>query len=867
MKSKKLTLVLAASVLVLVACGEKKPDPTPDPKPDPEVIIPEFDRPTADKFTGPLNLVGDDDAYLASLGTLERWAVEHFLTGLTLYDNTSYVMYHPSVVKGSQTYIPSYGFGILREGNLNADLEGESNPDFKRYYHSVIAADPQTLKYMDSQENTVSSLVSYLSATLWGNRMNETKDDYEWYPEFAVDATPTPYSDPTATKSKKYKVEVDLTNWKYNTNSKVAAIKAFDGRKVALEDFITPYKIYYTKAFGLTRSAENLTGSGSFVGTEDYYNKYSADGINETAWANVGIGTETAGEKEYLVFEFNQETTVKDARAYLSSSMFNPVPAEFVRDVLGNGDWKAGVKQWGNYSTDYSTLTPLDTYLSTGPYTISAWDKDQQIVYQKNPYYDDEDGTIYRIKGLHYNVLPAITTDPNAAFKEFLANKTHSCGIPSDYLSEYLTDERTTIVDGDTTYRLNLNTCDQDFWNYNFGEEGVAYQNKPSDYWVCEPIMANKYFDRGLSYAIDRLTLAGSLGNGPCVNFLSNAYLLGEGGAVYNKTEEHAAAVESLVYNTDGFGYSLDLAKACFKKASEQLIADGTYSKGDTIKIECMYYASSQFETEGTPVKNMIETAFNNCGGGLTLEIRNTADDSDPYAVFDYLKSGRFDIAIGAISGMQYWPLEFCETLKSNNSSGYTLGFGTDTSKCDGTLTLPLSIDAETGEWQYDKSGKLYSFSYDALWAAATKGTMIVDGEEAILPLVTAGQDYAVIKETEATLTMYLAKQESDFEMDIVDAVFYYYDSTGTNYQEVSVEFDTADFTDPETGAEYLTVTAHIPMEILTGNIFPTWTNPNYYSNTGIDLYVDISKGGETVLTNYFLGTGGYFVPAATPQE
>jgi len=860
MKSKKLMLVLATSVLVLTACGgDKKPDPTPTP--GPEVIIPEFDRPTAEKFNGTLNLVGDDAAYLASLGTLERWAVEHFLTGLTLYDNTSYVMYHPSVVKGSQTYIPSYGFGIVREGYLNADLEGEANPEFKRYYHSVLAADPQTLKYMDSQESTVGTLVGNLASTLWGTRMNATKDDYEWYPEIAVKALPEVYDDPAATKGTKFKIEVDLSNLKYNTNSTISAIKAYDGKKVELEDFITPYQICYTKAFGMQRGAENLTGSGSLKGLEAYYNTYSDSGINEAAWANVGVDYETVDQKDYLVFEFNKETTCKDARAYLSSSMFNPVPKSFIQDVLGGGNMAAGVKQWGNYSTDYSTYSPLDTYLSTGPYTVYKWDKDQQIVYKKNPYYNDEDGTIYRIAGLHYNILPAIASDPNATFKEFLANKIHAATIPSDYLAEYLTDERTTVVDGDTTYRLNLNTCTQEFWNYNFGEDGVAYQNKPSDYWVCEPIMSNKYFDRGLSYAIDRLTLAGSLGNGPCCNFLSNAYLLGEGGAVYNKTAQHEAAIESLVKGTDGFGYSLDYAKACFKKASEQLIADGTYSKGDVIKLDVMYYASSQFDTEGIPVKNMIETAFNNCGGGLTLEITNTADDSDPYAVFDYLQSGRYDISIGAISGMEWWPLEFLETLKSNNSSGYTLGFGTDTSVCDGTLTLNLSYNATEDAWVYDPTGTAYSFSFDALWAAATKGTLIVNGEEAVLPLVFSQlQNPAVMNQEENTvdLVMYAVKQESDFDMTVTDCVFYYYDSTGYVYNEVSVAFDLADFS--YEGVDYLVITAHIPAAIFQGDIFPTWTDPNYYSYTGVDIYGTISKDGDTILSDYCFGTGGYIV-------
>ena len=334
------------------------------------------------------------------------------------------------------------------------------------------------------------------------------------------------------------------------------------------------------------------------------------------------------------------------------------------------------------------------TELSTGVYTVSRWDKDQLIVFKRNPNYPttqtfvDSEGKpvsreIYRIQGLHYNILPAMAQDPNAVFKEFLANKLHSASIPSDYLTQYLSDPRTTVVEGDTTYRLNLNTCTQEFWNYNFGIDGVAYQNAEKDYWQCEPIMSNYYFDRGLNYAIDRVTLAGSLGAGPCCNFLSNAYTLGEGGDIWNHTDEHERANESLTTGTDGFGYNLEYAKECFRRAAKECIDAGIYKEGDQIELEVRWYSSSQFEKEGSPVKKMLEDAFNGSGCGLTLKITNTADDSDPYSVFDYIMAGQFDIAIGAISGMEWWPLEFCQTVKSNNETGYTLSFGSDTNKCD----------------------------------------------------------------------------------------------------------------------------------------------------------------------------------------
>ena len=55
------------------------------------------------------------------LGILEKWAVENFLTGLTIYGNGGYVMYNERVNPGTgdwSNYIPGYGFGVLAEGDL-----------------------------------------------------------------------------------------------------------------------------------------------------------------------------------------------------------------------------------------------------------------------------------------------------------------------------------------------------------------------------------------------------------------------------------------------------------------------------------------------------------------------------------------------------------------------------------------------------------------------------------------------------------------------------------------------------------------------------------------------------------------------------
>jgi hypothetical protein len=75
---------------------------------------------------------------------------------------------------------------------------------------------------------------------------------------------------------------------------------------------------------------------------------------------------------------------------------------------------------------------------------------------------------------------------------------------------------------------------------------------------------------------------------------------------------------------------------------------------------------------------------------------------------------GRFDLAFGAISGNTYNPLNFLEVLKSDNSSGFTLNWGSDTSVID--EKYPIVYDGN-------------KFSFDALWTVADHGGIVENGK------------------------------------------------------------------------------------------------------------------------------------------
>lgn len=631
------------------------------------------------------------------LGVLEKYAVDNGLTGITLFEDSGWVLYDPNVTKGTNNYIPGYGFGAISEGRITADLAGETKTEWKRYYHDYEASDPKAIYYGDDKGSVVGDLAPYIFGTYYGTRMNETKDGYEWFPDLAKSKPQAVNASATTGLASKYRIEVTVgTELKYSTLSTKFA--SYNNREVELEDYITPYKLLHTKANGFARGAENLEGASGIKGMAAYYNA-SGNGVSEEAFANVGIKAVEEGGKAYLEIEFNQPCTQFYAMYYTSSSMYAPVPQDFIDDI-------GGPSAYGKFNTAAGT-TPVDTTLSTGRYILESWEADKQIVFKKNA--NTDDGKTYQIEGLHFNILAAVTSNPEAAFNEFMAGKLHACTIPSTKLSEYKNDPRASKTVGSTTTKLNVNTCTQDEWIKLFGVNGTVAQTEVNNYWTVEPALSNEKFVSALSYSIDRVKYAENVGRTASVNYFGAAYLADpEKGIVYNSTDYHKNAVKSLLEGTDGYGYSLEKARSYFKQACAEMLSSGAYQVGDTIELEIAWQSASNVTVYHDAIKQYWEDAFNDpsvCNNQLKLNVVSyvPAEWSDVY--YKKMMVGQFDIGFGGISGNPLNPLNFMEVLKSDNSSGFTLNWGPD-----------------TNEVSKDLIWKDCAWSFDALWQAAETG-------------------------------------------------------------------------------------------------------------------------------------------------
>lgn len=696
--------------------------------------------------TGAQNYVGSTyEEKLDILGRLEKYAIDNHLTGLTLFENGGYVMYSDRIEKPTNEYITGYGLGVLSEGRITSPMsaQAESNPDHRMYYHSYGGVqNKQNFNYLDDTGSESANLYGYISSTYYGQKLNATRDGYDWYPVLAkerpgtTEFMPEPLNtNPATGLATMYKVYVktEKDGLVYNTLSTKPGRDKYkaggSNHGVKLEDYVTSYMLLLNGKIGLARNADyisdsnnaTLKGARAFSDmTKNADNGGDVEAMKEYFTRLVGL--EKNEEEGSLTFTFNTPVNQFTAMSNLSSTLTSPIPLQFIKDLAAEcGDtnpntmYRTAMKDaYGTANSHNETYTPVDNTLSLSAYMLEDCQEGFNV-YKRNPEwveFKSTDPTInsrYSIEGIKILYLSGAQSDPNFAFNQFInVGNLDAISIPKDYMNQYVNDRRTTTTQGDSTFKLNLNTATQKEWDELFKATSGANP------YTCKPLMSNDNFVNALSFAIDRQTYAQTRGSVASQSYFAPAYLWEpEKGLSYNDTPQHAAAIAE--YSPETNGYDFDLAVQLMDQAIAEEINKGNYSGyNDSEKITINWMNTTDPQEYGIELTQYFAKAFaatNAAKRGFKLTFENIPGTTNYQDVYDIMEKGTFDMAFGSVSGMQLDPLGFMEVLKSDNSSGFTLNWGIDTSSMKEDYII------------YD--GMRWSF--DGLWTAATKGAVIED--------------------------------------------------------------------------------------------------------------------------------------------
>lgn len=798
------------------------------------------------------------------LGKLEEYAMDKNLTGISLFENGGYVMYNPRIQKGTETYITGYGFGILGEGSITSPLASETNDNWKYYYHSASSSDQKTINDLDADDSQVSDLASYINSSYWSNKMNATKDGYDWYGQLSKDNRPIPLDSSlneladSSSSSNFWKIHVrtGADGLTYRTNSTKSIygtdISSFDERGVQLDDYVYAFKALLTKKFGQYRGAELAADKDyGIVGAADYFNATGdATGVNDTLFAQkVGITSGTDEVGPYITINTLNSLTPFYAMYGLGSSLYRPLCQDFI-SAIGNGSEVTGMTNYGAYIEGVGA-SPVDTMLSLGAYTLEYWEEDKTIAFKKNDTWFERSmestENLHSIAGVKICVYTGATTDNTLVIKEFLNGNIDATGIPTiEYLKLYRNDPRTTTTTGDSVFKLNVNSCTEEEWEALFGVNGSVAQTDVGNYWDVKPWMSNAEFLKGLNFSIDRETFAFNRGVIPSNNYLASSYMIDpENGISYDDTSYHQEAMAD--YSPSTYGFSFSAAQIYFHQAVSELVQNGQLELGTkesptNISIDIWWMFESDIEDYGDEISGYIESAFNSdyvSGGKVKLTVNSDAVSVALDVYYKHLMVGKFDLGFGSISGNTLDPLNFLEVLKSNNSSGFTLNWGTDTGVVDGDLI-------------YDDK----PWSFDALWAAGNSYAIVDEGVESpAFEIISADLTRLENGGLQVDLSVYEMNTEDQSIVAYLYALCLYGTNTSdySDYSEIYIFLDGSGELDDGIGSDDSLTNFGTWVDNGNGSYTITfsadavaWFESNYpaFTALGVDLYVYYSIPG-----------------------
>ncbi len=752
MKKSKTMFVSLLTVLMLVGCGGSK---TSDAS-DTGGVAPTDEKPVYEgsTYSGSLDLTGISfDEKTNILGQMEAYAQKNHLTGIPLYGSGGYTLISDRISLPVGGSVDNYGFGTLREGKIKTDMTDDQEPvkAYQGYYHSMVSSVQNNLSTIDASDTGTSTLAGYISSSLFSTRLVKNKDanktyksEYEWYGSLALDDAPTPQDDNFAqtgsSKTWRFKVKTGKNSGlKFKTLSTKQIdgkeISSFNDKEVTVEDYLFALKVLSTYSYGNYYYFQYAEDTTAIAGVADYVNATAKVGSTDPAaveaWKNVGY---KKVDDETIEVTFVYSTDEFGAMYRLGDMLLTPINEEFYTLVTTlDADGVLDSEGFNNdryaktVDEDGVSLTPADTTLSLGAYTIKEYNtgtgSDNQLIFVKNDDWvdtvkekTDTGYDIYQIPGIVVNVNSAAKTDPTAVYNAFKAGKVDVSGIPSAAADAEKGEQTYKYFEkGSSVWKLQVNALNQAEWNNIFGADGEVYDEyktaNESDYYQCKPIMSNDNFINGVYTSINRTELANLVGADVGDSFFSDLYEIDPINHVsYNSTDAHAKAMKN--YYPDTHGFNAEASAQLFSKAIDEELALGHYKAGTkekptTITIDVAYQTESQISQEGNAIAKYIEDSFNSVGldKGVQLSINSfaPAEWSDVY--YNMTLVGKFDFAFATISGGTLDPLNFMNTLCSNSRSTFTLSWGAHTNWV-------------TGDIIYDGN----AYSYDAIYEAVVLG-------------------------------------------------------------------------------------------------------------------------------------------------
>lgn len=316
-------------------------------------------------------------------------------------------------------------------------------------------------------------------------------------------------------------------------------------------------------------------------------------------------------------------------------------------------------------STDYGTS--VETYPSYGPYKLTSFEKDKMFVMEKNPnWYGYSDG---KHKGQFQTTKIAIQVVPehSTALQLFLSGKIDEIELEADDIPTYRMSDYLYKYDESYTFR----------WIFATKLDSLKALEIEANDGANKRLLAYDEFRKAISLAMDRSKFCAEAtpGYSPAYYLINYSYytdiannpnsqyrytkeameaVLNLYGIKYGEGEKYATVEEAYKSVT---GYDKEEAKKLFTQAVEKAIADGNYTEGQEVKINCMATASASLSATDIAQQDTLNAMIADATVGTPLEGKVTITfKCGAEARYDDVVAGKVEMIRGAWGGATMRP-------------------------------------------------------------------------------------------------------------------------------------------------------------------------------------------------------------------
>ena len=388
--------------------------------------------------------------------------------------------------------------------------------------------------------------------------------------------------------------------------------------------------------------------------------------------------------------------------------------------------------------------------MCSGPYKMVSFEKDKQIVLERNEnwfgYKDPAHEGQYMATGVKIDII----SEHNTALQLFNQGKLDGVELTSEDLAVYRMSDYLRKTDETYTFR----------WIFATSLDSLKALEAEANDGANKRVLSYDDFRKAISLSMDRATFVAqaSAGFKPAYYLLNYMYytdIENDPESQYRKTKEAKEAVLSLYgitygegtpYATidDAFnavtGYDVEEARKLFQSVYEQAIADGNYTEGQAVTINCMASAAAAPTADDTKQQDLLNqfvteaTKGTGFEGKITFNFKTGAKER-----YDDVAAGKIEMIRGAWGGAAFYPFStirvYCDTAYMGGLALIHESNGWDPTKEKVSVTFDFDKNGEAETVEKTFEGWAQAINGDGEYA----GDEFVDVKLAVLSQVETG--------------------------------------------------------------------------------------------------------------------------------